>query len=103
MLARVILLSLLAAVTAQAGEYVNTASEAAHTLAMMKLQESAYADLHAKFKPLVKTDEEWDRLVSVILETWHVAYFTATGTVDNRESDDQMPWKSPGMICDKAM
>ena len=83
--------------------YANPASEAAHRLAMEKLQEAAYADLHAKFRPLAQTDEEWDRLVSVILETWHVAYFTATGTVDNRESDNQMPWKSPGMICDKAM
>lgn len=81
----------------------NPASEAAHTLAMMKLQEAAYADLHAKFRPLAQTDEEWDRLVSVVLETWHVAYFTATGTVDNREADDQMPWKSPGMICEDEL
>ena len=79
--------------------HANSASEAAHRLGMEKLQEAAYADLHNKFRPLVESDEEWDRLVSVVLETWHVAYFTATGTVDNREVDDQMPWKSPGLIC----
>lgn len=79
--------------------HANSASEAAHRLGMEKLQEAAYEDLHAKFRPLVESDEEWDRLVSVVLETWHVAYFTATGTVDNREADNQMPWVSPGPIC----
>ena len=79
--------------------HANSASEAAHRLGMEKLQEAAYADLHNKFRPLVESDEEWDRLVSVVLETWHVAYFTATGTVDNREAANQMPWKSPGLIC----
>lgn len=97
MLTRTLLLALMVS-TAQA----NSASEAAHRLAMEKLQESAYADLHNKFRPLVESDKEWDRLVSVVLETWHVAYFTATGTVDNREADNQMPWKSPGLICEGA-
>ncbi len=92
--------AILALALMAAPSQANSASEAAHRLAMEKLQESAYEELHFKFRPLVKTDEEWDRLVSVVLETWHVAYFTATGTVDNRESDDQMPWRSPGMICE---
>lgn len=91
-----LLLATLPTLTAGAS---NSASEAAHRLAMEKLQESAYSDLHSKFRPLVDTEQEWDRLVSVVLETWHVAYFTATGTVDNREEANQMPWKSPGLIC----
>jgi len=75
------------------------ASEATHTLCMMKLREGPAIALHDRFRPLVDTEEQWDKLVSVVLEAWHVACFSLLGTTDNREEDNQMPWVDPGPIC----
>ena len=74
-------------------------STEAHQFCMAKMQDGPAIALHDRFRPLAGSDEEWDRLVSVVLETWHEACFSLLGVEDNREKDNQMPWVSPGMIC----
>jgi len=74
-------------------------SEAAHIHCMEVFQEGAAQELHRKMRPLSASEAEWDRMVSVILETYHVACFTLLGVEDNRDKDNQMPWVSPGPIC----
>ena len=70
-------------------------SEAAHRFCMAKMQEGPAIALHERFRPLTGSDEEWDRLVSVVLETWHVACFSLLGVKDKRTENNQMPWVSP--------
>ena len=77
-------------------------STLSHQLCMAKMQDGPAIALHDRFRPLVESEEEWDRLVSVVLETWHEACFSLLGVEDNREKDDQMPWVSPGMICEPS-
>jgi hypothetical protein len=77
-------------------------SSSAHAFCMERLREVSAPPLHQRFRPLVQSDEEWDRLVSVVLETWHEACFSLLGVPDNREETNQMPWESPGMICGGA-
>jgi len=74
-------------------------SSDAHRYCMERFQGGPAVALNSRFRPLAGSEEEWDRLVSVILETWHEACFSLLGVRDNREEEDQMPWKSPGLIC----
>lgn len=74
-------------------------SSQAHQFCMAMMREGPAQALHERFKPLTRNEEEWDRLVSVVLETWHEACFSLLGVPDNRAEEDQMPWESPGMIC----
>jgi hypothetical protein len=67
---------------------------------MENMRQGSAIALNERFKPLTRSEEEWDRLVSVVLETWHEACFSLLGVPDNRIEADQMPWESPGMICD---
>ena len=72
---------------------------AVHTACMTLMQEHVEV-LRDRLMPTVETAEEWDILVSVILETWHVACFASFGVEDNRERDNEMPWEFPGQICE---
>jgi hypothetical protein len=56
-------------------------------------------ELHQKMRPLSGSDEEWERLVDVILETFHVSCFALAGVTDNREETSEMAWVSPGLLC----
>jgi len=85
---------ILFAMSASAGDSSN-----AHRYCMENFQSGSAIALHERFKPLTRNEEEWDRLVSVVLETWHEACFSLFGVPDNRVEEDQMPWVSPGMIC----
>ena len=73
-----------------------------HQFCMAMMGEGPAIALHERFKPLTRSDEEWDRLVRVVMETWHEACFSLLGVPDNRIEADQMPWVSPGMICEGA-
>jgi hypothetical protein len=54
-----------------------------------------------RFYPLTQTEEEWHVLVSIILETYHIACYGITGVKDNREDLNQMPWERPiGKLCE---
>ena len=77
-------------------------SSKAHSFCMAMMREGPAQALNERFKPLTRNEEEWDRLVSVVLETWHEACFSLLGVPDNRVGAGQMPWVSPGMICDGA-
>jgi hypothetical protein len=79
--------------------YANQSSQA-HQFCMENMREGSAIALHKRFKPLTRNEEEWDRLVSVVLETWHEACFSLLGVPDNRIEEDAMPWVSPGMICE---
>jgi len=70
---------------------------------MEQFQGGPAVALNNRFRHLAGSEEEWDRLVSVILETWHEACFSLLGVPDNREEADQMPWKSPGLICEEKL
>ena len=76
-------------------------SSQAHSFCMTVMREGPAQALNERFKPLTRNEEEWDRLVSVVLETWHEACFSLLGVPDNRAKEDQMPWISPGMICEE--
>ena len=76
-------------------------SDDAHIFCMQRMSDGPAVALNSRFRPLAGSEEEWDRLVSVILETWHEACFSLLGAPDNREESDQMPWVSPGMICEE--
>ena len=75
-------------------------SSQAHQFCMENMMNGSAIALNERFKPLTRNEEEWDRLVSVVLETWHEACFSLLGVPDNRIEEDQMPWVSPGMICE---
>lgn len=75
-------------------------SSQAHRFCMDNMQQGSAIALNERFKPLTRNEEEWDRMVSVVLETWHEACFSLLGVPDNRIEADQMPWESPGMICE---
>ena len=75
-------------------------SSQVHQFCMENMRQGSAIALHERFKPLTRNEEEWDRLVSVVLETWHEACFSLFGVPDNRVEEDQMPWVSPGMICE---
>ena len=77
-------------------------SSQAHQFCMENMRQGSAIALNERFKPLTRNEEEWDRLVSVVLETWHEACFSLLGVPDNRAEEDQMPWKSPGMICEES-
>jgi hypothetical protein len=76
-------------------------SSRAHSFCMAMMREGPAQALNERFKPLTRNEEEWDRLVSVVLETWHEACFSLLGVPDNRVGAGQMPWVSPGMICEE--
>jgi hypothetical protein len=76
------------------------ASEATHALCMYKFQDGPATELHDRFRPLARNDKEWQSVVDIVLETWHVACFSIFDVFDNRELSEQMPWESPGMICE---
>ena len=62
-------------------------------------QEAPALELNRKFRGLVESEKEWDKVVSIVLETWHVACFSLYGVQDHRARDNQMPWVSPGRLC----
>jgi hypothetical protein len=79
----------------------NSDSSKAHRFCMDNMRQGSAIALNERFKPLTRNEEEWDRLVSVVLETWHEACFSLLGVPDNRIEEDAMPWVSPGMICEE--
>jgi len=96
MLTRALALTLIAG--AAFGQEMSLSS-ATHMECMRVFMNGPAIELHEKMRPLARTEDEWDGLVSVILETFHVACFSLAGVADERERDDQMPWVQPGPVC----
>jgi hypothetical protein len=92
-----LVLILLAPMAAEAEK--TSISGPAHRECMIMLQNGPAQEMFRKFQPLVETQEEWDRLVTVILEASHIVCLATLGVVDDRAEFNEMPWESPGMIC----
>ena len=93
----VLALSLLLTPLAAAEDW--NVSTVTHMECMRIFIDGPAAELHEKMRPLARTEGEWEVLVSMILETFHVSCFALNGVPDNRVEEDQMPWVSPGMVC----